>query len=91
MDHDETRLTEEYVQDSFHSYLKSSLTHAKIERLLESEVLASAEGDLMITGTRQTELFLIDLHHHSRSCALSLFRSPALHHFPTISAASQKF
>ncbi|KAG8213449.1 hypothetical protein J3R82DRAFT_11965 [Butyriboletus roseoflavus] len=37
-------------QDSFHSYLKSSLTHAKVERLLEPEVLASAEGDLMITG-----------------------------------------
>ncbi|KAH0832881.1 hypothetical protein J3R83DRAFT_11833 [Lanmaoa asiatica] len=47
---DEQKLTEEYVQDSFHSYLKSSLTHAKVERLLEPEVLASAEGDLMITG-----------------------------------------
>ncbi|KAI9568188.1 hypothetical protein HD554DRAFT_2191671 [Boletus coccyginus] len=44
------KLSEEYVQDSFHSYLKSSLTHAKVERLIEPEVLASAEGDLMITG-----------------------------------------
>ncbi|KAF9236268.1 hypothetical protein BU15DRAFT_89211 [Melanogaster broomeanus] len=47
---DEQKLSEQYVQDSFHSYLKSSLTHAKVERLLEPEVLASAEGDLMITG-----------------------------------------
>ncbi|KAF8123457.1 hypothetical protein EV363DRAFT_1435892 [Boletus edulis] len=47
---DEPKLSEQYVQDSFHSYLKSSLTHAKVERLLEPEVLASAEGDLMITG-----------------------------------------
>ena len=47
---DEQKLPEEYVQDSFHSYLKSSLTHAKVERLLEPQVLASAEGDLMITG-----------------------------------------
>lgn len=54
MNHDNDRkLTEEYVQDSFHSYLKSSLTHAKVERLLEPEVLASAEGDLMITGMEQ--------------------------------------
>jgi hypothetical protein len=46
----EQKLSEEYVQDSFHSYLKSSLTHAKVERLIEPELLASAEGDLMITG-----------------------------------------
>lgn len=50
---DEQKLSEEYVQDSFHSYLKSSLTHAKVERLLEPEVLASAEGDLMITGKHE--------------------------------------
>lgn len=43
-------LSEEYVQDCFHSYLKSSLTQAKAERLLDIDVLASAEGDLMITG-----------------------------------------
>ncbi|KAH9924094.1 hypothetical protein B0H21DRAFT_781440 [Amylocystis lapponica] len=44
-------LTEEYVQDSFHSYLKSSLTHAKVEGLLDTDILSSAEGDLMITGS----------------------------------------
>ena len=44
-------LSEEYVQDCFHSYLKSSLTQAKAERLFDIDVLASAEGDLMITGT----------------------------------------
>ncbi|KAI0337274.1 hypothetical protein BDW22DRAFT_1364360 [Trametopsis cervina] len=43
-------LSEEYVQDCFHSYLKSALTQAKAERLLDPEVLSSAEGDLMITG-----------------------------------------
>ena len=47
---EEGRLDESYVQDAFHSYLKSSLTQAKVERLLDVEVLSSAEGDLMITG-----------------------------------------
>ncbi|KAJ4477558.1 hypothetical protein J3R30DRAFT_235308 [Lentinula aciculospora] len=45
-----TQLSEEYIQDSFHSYLKSSLTQAKVERLLDADLLSSAEGDLMITG-----------------------------------------
>ncbi|KAH8092629.1 hypothetical protein BXZ70DRAFT_449224 [Cristinia sonorae] len=44
------QLSEEYIQDCFHSYLKSSLTQAKAERLLDTDVLASAEADLMITG-----------------------------------------
>ncbi|KAH9918293.1 uncharacterized protein B0H18DRAFT_1031437 [Fomitopsis serialis] len=43
-------LSEEQVQDAFHSYLKSSLTQAKVEGLLPANVLSSAEGDLMITG-----------------------------------------
>lgn len=43
-------LSEQNVQDSFHSYLRSSLAQAKLERLLEPEVLASAEAELMITG-----------------------------------------
>lgn len=43
-------LSEEFVQDSFHSYLKSSLTQAKAEHLLDVDILSSAEGDLMITG-----------------------------------------
>ncbi|KAH9033159.1 hypothetical protein EDB83DRAFT_2507869 [Lactarius deliciosus] len=47
---DEGTLDEQYVQDAFHSYLKSSLAQAKAERLLDIEVLSSAEGDLMITG-----------------------------------------
>ena len=69
---DNGRLTEEFVQDSFHSYLKSrfalkfvagllawqslnkfhfrSLTQASVEKLLDADILASAEGDLMITG-----------------------------------------
>ncbi|KAJ8517236.1 hypothetical protein ONZ45_g5567 [Pleurotus djamor] len=44
------QLSEQFIQDSFHSYLKSSLTQAKLERLLDADVLSSAEGDLMITG-----------------------------------------
>ncbi|KAJ7444874.1 hypothetical protein FB451DRAFT_72629 [Mycena latifolia] len=44
------QLSESYLQDAFHSYLKSSLTQAKAERLLDADVLSSAEGDLMITG-----------------------------------------
>jgi hypothetical protein len=47
---EEGRLDEQYVQDAFHSYLKSSLAQAKAERLLDVEILSSAEGDLMITG-----------------------------------------
>ncbi|KAH8826679.1 hypothetical protein DL96DRAFT_1608658 [Flagelloscypha sp. PMI_526] len=43
-------LSEQFIQDSFHSYLKSSLTQAKAERLVDAELLSSAEGDLMITG-----------------------------------------
>ena len=44
-------LSEEYVQECFHSYLRSSLTQAKVEGLLDVNVLSSAESDLMITGT----------------------------------------
>jgi hypothetical protein len=43
-------LSETYIQDCFHSYLRSSLAQAKAERLLDVDVLASAEADLMITG-----------------------------------------
>ncbi|OAX42723.1 hypothetical protein K503DRAFT_733143 [Rhizopogon vinicolor AM-OR11-026] len=45
-----SKLDEEYVQNSFHTYLKSSLTQAKVEKLIEDQVLASAEADLMISG-----------------------------------------
>ena len=50
------RLSEEFVQDCFHSYLKSSLTQARSERLIDNELLISAEEDLMITG-RSTHSF----------------------------------
>ncbi|KAF7346375.1 hypothetical protein MSAN_01865400 [Mycena sanguinolenta] len=46
----ESQLSESYIQDAFHSYLKSSLTQAKAEHLLDADVLSSAESDLMITG-----------------------------------------
>ncbi|KAN0132421.1 hypothetical protein V8E53_009847 [Lactarius tabidus] len=48
---DEAPLNEQYVQDAFHTHLKSSLAQAKAERLLDVEPLSSAEGDLMITVT----------------------------------------
>lgn len=44
------RLTESYIQDAFHSYLKSSLTQAKAERLIDTELLSSAESDLVVIG-----------------------------------------
>jgi hypothetical protein len=47
---EEGRLDERYVQDAFHSFLKSSLAQAKAERLLDVKVLSSAEADLMIAG-----------------------------------------
>lgn len=43
-------MSEAYIQDAFHNYLKSSLRQAKAERLLDEDVLSSAEGDLMVTG-----------------------------------------
>ncbi|KAJ7259480.1 hypothetical protein B0H12DRAFT_413742 [Mycena haematopus] len=46
----DSQLSESYIQDAFHSYLKSSLAQAKAEHLLDADVLSSAEGDLMITG-----------------------------------------
>lgn len=43
-------LTEEQVMNGFHAFLVSALRHAKVERLLTDELLASAEADLMICG-----------------------------------------
>ncbi|KAG5645103.1 hypothetical protein DXG03_006917 [Asterophora parasitica] len=66
------QLSETYIQDSFHSYLKSSLTQAKVERLLDADVLSSAEGDLMITGELQS---------HSKAhliASLNEYAGPAL-------------
>ncbi|KAI0364480.1 hypothetical protein BV20DRAFT_956185 [Pilatotrama ljubarskyi] len=50
LDSREPTLSEAYVQDCFHSYLKSSLAHANVEGLLDPDTLSSAEADLMITG-----------------------------------------
>ena len=65
-------LSEQYIQDSFHSYLKSSLTQAKTERLLDVDVLSSAEGDLMITGKTKPK------HRYHLSLTLSFNSGPAL-------------
>ena len=47
---DEAPLDEQYVQDAFHIFLQTSLDQARKERLLDVDVLSSAEGDLMIKG-----------------------------------------
>ncbi|KAG8724262.1 hypothetical protein FRC09_020550 [Ceratobasidium sp. 395] len=43
-------LTEQEVINGFHAFLTSALKHAKAERLLTDDLLASAEADLMICG-----------------------------------------
>ncbi|KAL1740340.1 hypothetical protein HDZ31DRAFT_47688, partial [Schizophyllum fasciatum] len=46
-----TTLSDAAVADAFHSYLKSSLAQARAERLIDADMLATAEADqLMITG-----------------------------------------
>ncbi|CAE6497287.1 unnamed protein product [Rhizoctonia solani] len=47
---DNQQLSEEQVMNGFHAFLVSALRHAKVERLLDDELLASAEADLMICG-----------------------------------------
>lgn len=53
-------LTEEQVMNGFHAFLVSALRHAKAERLLTDELLASAEADLMICGECLLVAFLED-------------------------------
>lgn len=90
----EITLSEEYVQDCFHSYLKSSLAQVKAEGLLDITVLSSAESDLMITGTH--------LFHHNHSSwiiferlwrirprSMSLFRCFAICDRSSICATTQ--
>ncbi|KIJ52347.1 hypothetical protein M422DRAFT_202405 [Sphaerobolus stellatus SS14] len=43
-------LSEQQVIDGFHTFLQTSLAQAKAERLLDTDTLASAEADLMISG-----------------------------------------
>ncbi|CAE6527031.1 unnamed protein product [Rhizoctonia solani] len=47
---DSQQLNEEQVMNGFHAFLVSALRHAKVERLLDDDLLASAEADLMICG-----------------------------------------
>ncbi|KZO97410.1 hypothetical protein CALVIDRAFT_480212 [Calocera viscosa TUFC12733] len=44
------QLTESQLTSAFHSFLKGALSQAHAERLLTDEMLASAEGDLMVEG-----------------------------------------
>ena len=54
---DNLRLSEEFAQDGFHSYLRSSLAQAKAERLVDDDLLSSAQADLMITGEYTRSLY----------------------------------
>lgn len=68
-------LSEQYVQDSFHRYLKSSLTQAKVEHLLDAELLSSAESDLMITGMFQAcSLIRVYGGYKAQHCVFTLLR-----------------
>lgn len=91
------RLSEQFVQDCFHSYLKSSLTQAKVERLVPTELLSSAEGDLMITGkhsrilqsaTRKI-LVLNKFSPLTRSRTLPVLCGPEMYDQPTIRSPSE--
>jgi hypothetical protein len=82
---EEVRLDEQYVQDAFHTFLKSSLAQAKAERLLDVKVLSSAEADLMIAGAflqaapERLKLTIHDPLIVTRTRTMSLFRSTTLH------------
>ena len=83
-------LDEEYVQDAFHSYLKSSLAQAKAERLLDVEVLSSAEGDLMITGMSHSHSTVSSFSSCTRARIVPLLRSATLHDQPALSTPSPR-
>lgn len=44
-------LSEEQVIEGFHIFLQTALAQAKAERLLDADTLASAEADLMVSGS----------------------------------------
>jgi hypothetical protein len=67
------RIHEDYVQNAFHSYLKSSLAQAKAERLVDVQMLSSAEGDLMVTGKS-----LYNLNHRNPPISTCIARSTDL-------------
>ncbi|KAG6848146.1 hypothetical protein H0H93_002984 [Arthromyces matolae] len=91
------QLSERYIQDSFHSYLKSSLTQAKAERLLDSDVLSSAESDLMITGEDLHYVFTLQLLDVPQTHLPSLYPAPKppdlqlTSHQPTVHPYSYPF
>lgn len=73
VDSEEPTLSEEFIQECFHSYLKSSLTHAKVEGLLDEDALASAEADLMITGASLSSATLAEDSFYMIGPALCLY------------------
>jgi hypothetical protein len=82
---EQSRLDEQYVQDAFHRFLKTSLAQAKAERLLDVKVLSSAEADLMITGVsadspQRSKRTVRDPPIVTRARTMSLFCSTTLHH-----------
>jgi hypothetical protein len=53
----DNHLDEQFVQEAFHSYLKSSLAQAKTKGIIDADLLSSAEADIMIAGTSAHILF----------------------------------
>jgi hypothetical protein len=47
------RLSEQFVQDAFHTFLKSSLAQAKTKGIINADLLSSAEADIMIAGINE--------------------------------------
>ncbi len=95
----EGALDEQYVQDAFHSYLKSSLAQARAERLLDVEILSSAEGDLMITGASHPcslvssfthQISFSDQGPHCASSSQPCAARPTLPRCPSHAAAAPK-
>lgn len=72
-------LSEEQVMNGFHAFLVSALRHAKVERLLDDELLASAEADLMICGKFIGHLFSTTYEFY-RTCSMSLLCGASFQH-----------
>jgi hypothetical protein len=83
-------LSEQYVQDAFHRYLKSSLTQAKLERLLDPELLSSAEADLMITGKVILDTIILRLNKDHRSCIVFILCCIAMYNKPPVCTSPEE-
>jgi len=60
-------LDEQNVINGFHVFLTSALSHAKAERLIDDDTLASAQNDVVIAGPALCELLqrILDIYAYS--------------------------